>query len=280
VREDVSWLETGTDQLPVSDIESLYKELWESTPETAQPFSGQLGMTESDLDLCSVLPDITRKEVRGRITHTKANTAAGPDGVRKDYITRASVQEIIRQLYILITVCGRQPTAWRENRTTLLLKQGKSPKDARNYRPVTIASILSRIYWGIVDQKFRAFVRFSPRQKGFINEAGCFNNVQLFNGLLKVAKKKTGLTAVQIDIAKAFDTIPHRVIGDALHRKGIPEAITGLIENSYENVHTTITQGCHQVPMRIRRGVKQGDPLSPFIFNAVLEPLLLQLEEM
>lgn len=60
-------------------------------------------------------------------------------------------------------------------------------------------------------------MQFSPRQKGFIKEAGCYN-VQVFNGLIKMAKRKDGMTAVQLDIAKAFDTIPHRVIGDALRK--------------------------------------------------------------
>jgi hypothetical protein len=48
---------------------------------------------------------------------------------------------------------------------------------------------------------------------GFIKEAGSFKNVQVFNVLLKVAKRKDGMTAVKLDM---FDTIPHRVIGDAI----------------------------------------------------------------
>ncbi|CAH1378366.1 unnamed protein product [Tenebrio molitor] len=32
--------------------------------------------------------------------------------------------------------------------------------------------------------------------------------------------------------------------------------------------------------MRLQRGVKQGDPLSPLLLNGVLEPLLLQLESL
>jgi hypothetical protein len=95
-----------------------------------------------------------------------------------------------------------------------------------------------------------------------------------------MAKKKRGLTLIQLDITKAFDTIPHEVIGDALKRKGIPEIIINLITDAYKNIHTNINQGSIEVSMNIKRGVKQGDPLSPFIFNAILEPLLLHLEQM
>jgi RNA-binding protein YlmH len=56
------------------------------------------------------------------------------------------------------------------------------------------------------------------------------------------------MMAVRLDVAKAFDTIPHRVMSGALRRKGIPETMMGLIENSYRDIHTTITQGSGKCP--------------------------------
>jgi hypothetical protein len=60
--------------------------------------------------------------------------------------------------------------------------------------------------------------------------------------------------------------------------KGLPEPVVRLVEDSYKDLHTNIKQGTVEVSLKLQRGVKQGDPLSPFIYIAVLEPLLRQLE--
>jgi hypothetical protein len=210
---------------------------------------GDLGESDSNLDLISLLPSITRKDIKTRIAQTTTNTAGGPDGLSKNHIKMARIQEILRLLYVFIMACGRQPTAWRENRTKLLPKESKDPNDVRNYRSVTISSILSRIYWGIIDRKLRAFMQFSPRQKGFMNEPGCFNNIHMINEMVNMSKRKTEMTVIQLDISKAFDTIPHEVIGDALRRKGIPETMINLIMDSCKNIHTNIKQSYLQIPM-------------------------------
>jgi hypothetical protein len=77
-------------------------------------------------------------------------------------------------------------------------------------------------------ERLRSEVRLTPRQ-GFVNEDGCSNNVHTMNEILKLAKKGDSITIVQQDISKAFDTVPHEVIGDALRRKGIPETVVSLI---------------------------------------------------
>jgi hypothetical protein len=175
---------------------------------------------------------ITIKDISDRLKRTEGDTAAGPDGIIKKDLQQKGTREILALLFTLITTNGEQPSSWKINRTKLILKPGKEAGKIGNYRPVTIGSLISRMYWGIIDKRLRMFTRFSPRRKGFVNESGCFNNVRIFNEIINIAKKKNGMVAVQLDVPKAFDTVPHAAIGDALRRKGLPEFLVKSITNS------------------------------------------------
>ncbi|CAB3388376.1 Hypothetical predicted protein [Cloeon dipterum] len=109
---------------------------------------------------------------------------------------------------------------------------------------------------------------------------GCFNNVQLFSDLLRHMKGAAGGVAIQLDITKAFDSVPHCAIQAALARKGVPDHLANFIAKSYEGVKTTIAHPDGAIDIVLKRGVKQGDPLSPLLFNLLIEPLLIRLESM
>ncbi|KAK9719147.1 Reverse transcriptase (RNA-dependent DNA polymerase) [Popillia japonica] len=85
---------------------------------------------------------------------------------------------------------------------------------------------------------------------------------------------------VSLDVRKAFDTVSHSSICRALQRLGIDEGTSNYITASLSDSTTTIRVGPGSQTRKIciRRGVKQGDPLSPFLFNAVLDELLCSLQ--
>jgi hypothetical protein len=83
-----------------------------------------------------------------------------------------------------------------------------------------------------------------------------------------------------LDIAKAFDTVPHMANEAALKRLGPQNGVRESIMHSYKSLNTTIEYSGSKTEVSLMRGVKQWDPLSPFIFNVIIDPLLEQLEEM
>lgn len=66
----------------------------------------------------------------------------------------------------------------------------------------------------------------------------------------------------------------------ALRQKGVDNHIITLITNLYRNINTCISMRNEQLgPTGIQIGVKQGDPMSPLLFNLSVDPLLCKLEE-
>jgi retron-type reverse transcriptase len=98
--------------------------------------------------------------------------------------------------------------------------------------------------------------------------------------ILTIAKNSKGLVAIQLDISKAFDTLPHQAIDDHPQMKRLPQTAKRIILNSYKEINTTIEHGGAKTEISLRRGVKQRYLLSPLIVSVVLDPLLDQLEKL
>ena len=80
-----------------------------------------------------------------------------------------------------------------------------------------------------------------------------------------------------IDFEKAFDSVEHQSVINALRRQRVEEPYVELIKHIYESATSVIMTDKTSESFKIERGVRQGDPMSPKLFNAVLEDIFRRL---
>ncbi|CAM2114007.1 unnamed protein product [Caretta caretta] len=149
-----------------------------------------------------------------------------------------------------------------------------------SWRPLTIGSVWIRLYTKILAKRLMTAVKICNRQKGFISAPGYEENISILDNLIK-GEKRNGeeLAIVFVDLAKAFDSVGHRHIMSGLRRFGIDEHFIEIIRDLYDNCTTRVWVGDKSTEsILIRSGIKQGDPLSPILFNIAMDPLFTKLE--
>jgi len=219
-------------------------------------------------------------EVHRRLQALKRNTAPGPDGVKRDHLVSvAGMSATLAKLFGVIVGKVLYPTSWRTNRTAMIPKPGKDPRDPKAWRPITIGPIMARVFASALAERIGSYVNLSERQKGFVPVNGTYENTFLLDEALRSVRRgvSDSLVMTQVDIAKAFDTVPHSAIIAGLASQGVPQPLVRLVASSYEGVTTSFRAGGMLRECRILRGVKQGCPLSPLLFNIVLDPLIRDL---
>jgi len=110
---------------------------------------------------------------------------------------------------------------------------------------------------------------------------GVMEHTELLSHLLKDAKRsQRSITVAMLDLNNAFEEVHHDLIISALRYNHLPQEFTELIKNIYDNNYiTVVADNVWTAPIKIERGVLQGDPASPLLFNMCFNTLMKTLDQ-
>lgn len=249
-------------------IYETFKERWEATSNFTElgSFQSEGGCINEKL-WGPILPI----EVMANVKCMNDDSAPGPNGITKRTLMEWDESGIqLAKDFTLWLLEGAIPGFLKGCRTTLLPKSTKAVEllDTSNWRPVTISSMIMRLFSRILTMRMAKACPLNTRQRGFMSDAdGCAENLKILDRIIKKARDgRKSLAVVFIDFAKAFDSVSHEHIISALKQRGMDGHMVGLIKEMYVGC-TTVIKCRSEVakPIEMKVGVKQGDPMSPLL---------------
>jgi len=173
---------------------------------------------------------------------------------------------------------GYTPQSFLEAKTILIFKGGEAGNSS-NWRPISICSIIRRVIERILEKKLRMFININQFQKGFQRCPGTYENTSIIAALLNQAKRdKSDLSLLFLDVVKAYDMVGHKHLRNTLNNTLMPDSLRNLIFDLVERNYTTIqANGMKSTKIFFHRGLLQGAPLSPILFNISIDFILNEL---
>ncbi|PKI37422.1 hypothetical protein CRG98_042208 [Punica granatum] len=239
-----------------------------------------LDSSQSASFLHPILPD----EITDAFFTLKPYKSPGPDGLHACFyqscwdIIGTSVQQAVLQFFESFVL----PEGANNTLITLILKTS-SPETIFQYRPISLCNTIYKIISKILVRRLRPHLSdlISPFQCSFIPGRRASDNVILLREIIHSFRRQKGKQrsfVLKLDLEKAFDRLKWNVIRKVLHHFGLPEQWSQWIMSCVSSTSTSVLlNGNCLEPFIPSRGIRQGDPISPYIFIMCMEYLKIHL---
>nr|XP_054110212.1 LINE-1 retrotransposable element ORF2 protein isoform X1 [Callithrix jacchus]XP_054110213.1 LINE-1 retrotransposable element ORF2 protein isoform X1 [Callithrix jacchus]XP_054110214.1 LINE-1 retrotransposable element ORF2 protein isoform X1 [Callithrix jacchus]XP_054110215.1 LINE-1 retrotransposable element ORF2 protein isoform X1 [Callithrix jacchus]XP_054110216.1 LINE-1 retrotransposable element ORF2 protein isoform X1 [Callithrix jacchus]XP_054110217.1 LINE-1 retrotransposable element OR len=222
---------------------------------------------------------ITRSEVEAEIKSIRnQKKSPRPDRFRAEFY-QTHKEELLPFLLKLPNNPKRANPfkSFSETNIILIPKPSRDSTRKENFRPISMMNIDAKIFNKILASRLQQHikklihhdrVRFIPGMQGWFNVCNSINVIHHIN-----RTKIKNHMIISIDAEKAFDKIQQPFMLKTLNKLGIDGTYLKIIKAIYEKPTANILNGKKLETFPWKSGTRQGCPLSPLLFNIVLEVL-------
>lgn len=279
------------EQQIVQTISRFYQDLFSSSStgdlRVVQEVLSPKVTTEMNQTLIAIPTDL---EIKDAVFSISADKAPGPDGFSAGFyqsfwdIIGPDVTRDIRSFFTEGELHRRQ------NETHVrLIPKISGPKKVSDYRPIALCTTHYKIIAKLLTKRLQPLLShmISGHQSAFVPGRAIADNVLITHEILyylrtSSARQRCSM-AVKTDMSKAYDRIEWDFLREVLMRLGFHDIWISWIMECVSSVsYSFLINGAPQGGVLPSRGLRQGDPLSPYLFilcTEVLSGLCMQAQE-
>ena len=223
---------------------------------------------------------VTKDEVQNAVFQMSPLKAPGMDGIQALFFQKhwSVVGESLFLAIKDIFDGGSIDEAVCKTLIVLIPKKDK-PENFSQFRPISLCNTFYKIITKIIANRFKVIMNkvVAPMQSSFVPGRQITDNIIITQEVvhsMRTRKGRVGFMAVKVDLEKAYDRLGWDFIADTLKDVGIPGRLSSVIMKCLTGTTMQICwNGEVSEAFRPARGVRQGDPLSPYIFVLCMERL-------
>jgi ribonuclease HI len=223
-------------------------------------------------------------EVKLSLWAMKPFKAPGPDGLHPGFFQRCwpQVRDSVTHEVIKVFQNGKMPE-YLNSTLIALIPKCSGPETIGQFRPISLCNTVYKMVTKTIVNRIRPLLSHlvSPYQSAFVPGRRGVDNVIIAQELLHSMHRKKGRTGsliLKVDLEKAYDRLEWSFIREVLLFFLFPKSLVDLILDcvSSSSISILLNGGKMEV-FKPSRGIRQGDPLSPYLFILCLEYLSLKI---
>uniref|UniRef100_A0A251VRU4 Putative RNA-directed DNA polymerase, eukaryota, Reverse transcriptase zinc-binding domain protein n=1 Tax=Helianthus annuus TaxID=4232 RepID=A0A251VRU4_HELAN len=232
----------------------------------------------SDSDSLWLESTFSREEIRRAVFDCGDDRAPGPDGFNFRFfkhfweLFENDFVSLMADFYdsgVINVGCGSSFIA--------LVPKKKDPLCLGDYRPISLVGVINKVVSKVLANRLKKVLDsvISDSQSAFLGGRYILDGPLIINEVCSWLKKsKRRAMMFKIDFEKAYDNINWKFVVDILRQMGFGQKwcnwVWGVLCSARASV---LVNGSPTFDFKCSKGMRQGDPISPFLFTIVMETL-------
>lgn len=219
----------------------------------------------------------SREEIKAVFFSLPKNKSSGPDGYSAEFFTNcwtivgAEVSSAVAEFFSSGTLLKQ----WNATSLVLIPKTHNASK-VSDFRPISCLNTVYKVISKLLASRLQSLLpsMISHEQSAFLSGRLLSENVLLASEIVQGYNRKyiSPRSMLKVDLRKAFDSVRWDFLLSVLTALGLPPKFIGWIKECVCTPTFSISVNGHSDGFfKSSRGLRQGDPLSPYLFVLVME---------